>query len=275
MRAPEVLLKRLESELSGLNSAVTAFSGGVDSTLVAVIADKVLKPKALAVTAVSPALSERELSEAKLTASEFNLDHRIVRTNEMDQQGYTENSPQRCYFCKNELYSQLNVLASDEGYQWILNGANKDDLGDYRPGLKAASEHQVRSPLVDAGFTKSDVRILAHYLGISVWDKPAQPCLSSRVPYGIPVNVTTLKMIEKAEDFLKDLGLNQVRARHHDRICRIEVVPEEMEIIIVHREKITEHLKSLGYLWVSLDLAGLRSGSLNAQIGRDPGKGSE
>jgi len=275
MRAPEVLLKRLESELSGLNSAVTAFSGGVDSTLVAVIADKVLKPKALAVTAVSPALSERELSEAKLTASEFNLDNRIVRTNEMDQQGYTENSPQRCYFCKNELYSQLNVLASDEGYQWILNGANKDDLGDYRPGLKAASEHQVRSPLVDAGFTKSDVRILAHYLGISVWDKPAQPCLSSRVPYGIPVNVTTLKMIEKAEDFLKDLGLNQVRARHHDRICRIEVVPEEMEIIIVHREKITEHLKSLGYLWVSLDLAGLRSGSLNAQIGRDPGKGSE
>ena len=274
MGAPEVLLSRLESELSGLNSVVTAFSGGVDSTLVSVVADKVLKPKALAVTAVSPALSERELSEAKLTASEFHLDHRIVRTNEMDQPGYTENSPQRCYFCKNELYSQLHTLARDEGYQWIVNGANKDDLGDYRPGLKAASEHQVRSPLVDAGFTKADVRALANYLGISVWDKPAQPCLSSRVPYGIPVNVTTLKMIERAEDFLKDLGLNQVRARHHDRVCRIEVVPEEMEIIIVNREKITEYLKSLGYLWVSLDLAGLRSGSLNAQIGRDTGKGS-
>ncbi|MCH2527166.1 MAG: ATP-dependent sacrificial sulfur transferase LarE [Dehalococcoidia bacterium] len=274
MGAPEVLLSRLESELSGLNSVVTAFSGGVDSTLVAVVADKVLKPKALAVTAVSPALSERELSEAKLTASEFHLDHRIVRTNEMDQPGYTENSPQRCYFCKNELYSQLHTLARDEGYQWIVNGANKDDLGDYRPGLKAASEHQVRSPLVDAGFTKADVRALANYLGISVWDKPAQPCLSSRVPYGIPVNVTTLKMIERAEDFLKDLGLNQVRARHHDRVCRIEVVPEEMEIIIVNREKITEYLKSLGYLWVSLDLAGLRSGSLNAQIGRDTGKSS-
>ena len=274
MGAPEVLLSRLESELSGLNSVVTAFSGGVDSTLVAVVADKVLKPKALAVTAVSPALSERELSEAKLTASEFHLDHRIVRTNEMDQPGYTENSQQRCYFCKNELYSQLHTLARDEGYQWIVNGANKDDLGDYRPGLKAASEHQVRSPLVDAGFTKADVRALANYLGISVWDKPAQPCLSSRVPYGIPVNVTTLKMIERAEDFLKDLGLNQVRARHHDRVCRIEVVPEEMEIIIVNREKITEYLKSLGYLWVSLDLAGLRSGSLNAQIGRDTGKSS-
>ena len=274
MGSPEVLLSRLESELSGRNSVVTAFSGGVDSTLVAVVADKVLKPKALAVTAVSPALSERELSEAKLTASEFHLDHRIVRTNEMDQPGYTENSPQRCYFCKNELYSQLHTLAKDEGYQWIVNGANKDDLGDYRPGLKAASEHQVRSPLVDAGFTKADVRALANYLGISVWDKPAQPCLSSRVPYGIPVNVTTLKMIERAEDFLKDLGLNQVRARHHDRVCRIEVVPEEMEIIIVNREKITEYLKSLGYLWVSLDLAGLRSGSLNAQIGRDTGKSS-
>ena len=274
MGAPEVLLSRLESELSGLNSVVTAFSGGVDSTLVAVVADKVLKPKALAVTAVSPALSERELSEAKLTASEFHLDHRIVRTNEMDQPGYTENSPQRCYFCKNELYSQLHTLARDEGYQWIVNGANKDDLGDYRPGLKAASEHQVRSPLVAAGFTKADVRALANYLGISGWDKPAQPCLSSRVPYGIPVNVTTLKMIERAEDFLKDLGLNQVRARHHDRVCRIEVVPEEMEIIIVNREKITEYLKSLGYLWVSLDLAGLRSGSLNAQIGRDTGKSS-
>jgi uncharacterized protein len=148
----------------------------------------------------------------------------------------------------------------------VANGANTDDLGDYRPGLQAASEHRVRSPMVEAGLSKELVRQLARHLEIPVWDKPAQPCLSSRIPYGTPVSIETLSKIERAEDFLHDLGLREVRARHHDRVCRIEVAEDEMELALAHRKEIVEHIKKIGYLWVSLDLTGLRSGSLNAQL---------
>jgi len=264
------LLDRLSSELKPLGSVITAFSGGVDSTLVAVVANAILLDKSLAVTAVSPALARRELVEAKNIAELFNLNHRIIETNEMDEIGYTSNSPQRCYFCKNELYEKLAAVAKKEGYKCVVNGANKDDLGDYRPGLKAASEHMVRSPLVEAGFAKSDVRQLAKFLEIPIWDKPAQPCLSSRVPYGTPVNVDTLKKIEQSEDFLRDLGVVHVRARHHDNICRIEVADSDMDLVMFYRKEITSYIKTLGYLWVSLDLSEIRSGSLNAQIGIIP-----
>ena len=148
----------------------------------------------------------------------------------------------------------------------MANGANLDDLGDYRPGLRAASEHQARSPLVEAGLKKSDVRRLAQYLDIPIWDKPAQPCLSSRIPYGTPVTVETLSKIEQAEAFLRSLGLREVRARHHDQLCRVEVAEAEMDLAFAHRVEIVENLKKIGYLWVSLDLAGLRSGSLNDQL---------
>ena len=266
----QIQLSTLEGIIAEMGSVVTAFSGGVDSSLVAVAAHRTLGSQALAVTAVSPALAARELAEATALAEQWGLAHRTINTNEMAREGYTANSAQRCYFCKTELYSHLTSLADQEGYLWVVNGANTDDQGDYRPGMQAASEHRVRSPLIEAGLGKPEVRKLAHALDLKVWDKPAQPCLSSRIPYGTPVTVESLSRIEQAEEFLRSLGLQDFRARHHDRICRVEVAEDEMETVFLRRNEIVAALKKIGYLWVALDLAGFRSGSLNDQLKLTP-----
>ncbi len=259
---------RLRALLREAKLAVLAYSGGVDSSLLLRAAAEVMGSRVIAVTAASETYPQGELEEAKEFTRSLGVTHRILRTQELASEEFARNSPERCYFCKKELYGKLKQIAEAEGISFIFDGSNTDDLRDHRPGRKAAEEFSVRSPLVEAGLSKSDVRALAQFLNLPMWDKPSLACLSSRIPYGTRITLDILETIQSAEDQLRALGFRQVRVRHHGDTARIEVEREDFGLLLSNdaMKRITAALKELGYTYVCLDLEGYRMGSMNESL---------
>ncbi len=262
-------LVELENFIASYSKVLVAYSGGVDSSLVAFVSSKVLnKGNAKIILANSPSLNSRELKYARELANKNDWNYSEIETNEFDNQDYRKNNPSRCFFCKFELYSSLDKISKECGIEVVFNGTNLDDLGDYRPGNKAASQIKVVSPLLDCNISKSEVRDISLSLGLENWSKPAQPCLASRVPYGTEITMNILKQIEDAENYLHDLGFRNFRVRNHGSVARIELDESDFKTILNKKLRfgIDEKFKKLGFKFVSLDLKSFESGSLNSEI---------
>lgn len=266
----DALLRDLERRVAPLGSAIVAFSGGVDSSVVAAVAARALGVRALAVTAVSPALATGELDGAKRVADSIGIAHEVVTTSELARPGYRRNVRDRCYHCKSELYERLAGLAADRGYAALLSGANADDAGDWRPGLRAAAERDVRHPLLEAGTGKDQVRALAHRLHLPSAEKPASPCLASRIPYGTAVDPATLQRIDQAEAGVRALGFPVLRVRHHGDLGKLELPAGDLERALAEptRSAIVAAIKDAGYARAAIDLEPFRSGALNVAFHR-------
>jgi uncharacterized protein len=264
-------LAQLKAIFQDIDRALIAYSGGIDSTLVAKVAYDILGDRALAITAVSPSLLPEDLEDARIQAATIGIAHEQVTTHEMDNADYTANPVNRCYFCKSELHDTLKPIARDRGYPYVVDGVNADDLQDYRPGIQAAKERGARSPLAEVGISKLEVREIARYLGLSCWDKPAQPCLSSRFPYGEEITVSKLQRVGRAELYLRGLGWTNLRVRSQGDTARIELPIEQIQdfILTMNLPQIVSSLQDFGFLFVTLDLEGYRSGKLNREIGNN------
>jgi uncharacterized protein len=262
--------EKLKEILINTDNMVVAYSGGTDSSLVLKVAHDVLGDKVVGMTAVSASLPEADRIEAEEIARQIGAKHVLVESDEISDPDYLANTPNRCFFCKKETYGKLRLYAKEHGFGVIMDGTNADDSGDYRPGRQAAREYNVRSPLLEAGFSKAEIRQLAKELGLPNWNKPAAACLSSRIPYGTTITLKALSQVERAEALLHGLGLRQLRVRHHGQVARIEAEPGDFPLLLDQREEIVSRLKALGYAYVALDLAGFRSGSMNEVIQIQP-----
>lgn len=256
-------LEKLKSIIRDTGGAVVAFSGGVDSTFLLKVAAEVLGDNVIAVTANSETYPKRELDEAKIFAKTQGIRHIVIETLELEIAGFADNPPDRCFYCKHELFSKLTDIAKNNSISYVFDGSNYDDRNDHRPGMRAAKQLGVVSPLKQAEMTKDDIRELSKEFGLSTWNKPSFACLSSRFPYGTKITPDKLVVIGEAEDFIRDLGFKELRVRHHDTIARIEVGKADLGRIVDYADEIADKLKSLGFLYVALELSGYKTGSMN------------